>query len=364
MPEEPATRPVAHTEPVCCKVIKGRATSVSRRPVQLTKVASRMRSTSLLTPPGWRRRAGRGSEEFLGGLIDWTYGVISRGGGPAPGRRHCAARLAGCGGERAAGQPAVGQSAAGCPRETVRRAAVRPGQHGRAPTAAGQEMVAEAGHILGHLERVFERSRAAAESETITVGTIPSLAMLVFPALHVALPHLRTSQVVDHGPRLVGWVAESSLDAAFVAIAGQIELPKGVTSQVVGVDRIESWRLQPATCSPPTVGSSSAGRSSPTQLTTRGRSSTGASSPWEQRRTGPQRPRPRCGWVGCLGHPVVMPRSLLRAYLADSDRELVTHRFGGPRLSLVTRVPIAPYWKSALPIVGSELGLSGVSART
>ena len=77
---------------------------------------------------------------------------------------------------------------------------------GARPTAAGHEMVAEARHILGHLEQVFERSRAAAESETITVGTIPSLAMLVFPALHVALPHLRTSQVVDHGPRLVdGW---------------------------------------------------------------------------------------------------------------------------------------------------------------
>ena len=65
--------------------------------------------------------------------------------------------------------------------------------------------------------------------------------MLLFPALHVALPHIRTSQVVDHGPRLVEWVAEGSLDAAFVAIAGQIgAAPKGVTSQVVGVDRIGS----------------------------------------------------------------------------------------------------------------------------
>src|SRR5918999_1690270 len=117
---------------------------------------------------------------------------------------------------------------------------------GARPTAAGQEMVAEAEHILGHLERVFERSRAAAESETITVGTIHSLAMLLFPALHLAMPHLRTSQVVDHGPRLVDWVAEGSLDAAFVAIARQIELPKGVTGQLVGVDRIGV--LVPATC--------------------------------------------------------------------------------------------------------------------
>src|SRR5688572_21603936 len=34
---------------------------------------------------------------------------------------------------------------------------------GARPTAAGQEMVAEAGHILGHLERVFERSRRSEE---------------------------------------------------------------------------------------------------------------------------------------------------------------------------------------------------------
>ena len=55
MPDEPATSPVAQTEPVCCRAIKGRATSVSRRPVQLTKVASRMRHRSLLTVTGCGR---------------------------------------------------------------------------------------------------------------------------------------------------------------------------------------------------------------------------------------------------------------------------------------------------------------------
>ena len=59
-----------------------------------------------------------------------------------------------------------------------------------------------------------------------------------------------------------------------------------------------------------------------------------------------------------LGHPVLMPRSLLRTYLTDSDRELATPRFGGPRLSLVTRVPAAPYWKTALPHIRAELGLT------
>jgi DNA-binding transcriptional LysR family regulator len=234
---------------------------------------------------------------------------------------------------------------------------------GARPTAAGHEMVTAARHILGHLERVFEHSRAAADNETITVGTIPSLAMLVFPALHVALPHLRTSQVVDHGPRLVGWVAEGSMDAAFVAIAGQMELPKGVASQVLGVDRIGV--LVPSTCDlHSTDRRQLAGRTVVTYTTDYsgedldGRVVAMGATPY---RAATAETAVRMGRL--LGHPVVMPRSLLRTYLATSDRELVTTRFGGSRLSLVTRVPTAPYWKSALPVVGRELGLSAGAGR-
>ncbi|MGA9746958.1 MAG: LysR family transcriptional regulator [Nocardioides sp.] len=227
-------------------------------------------------------------------------------------------------------------------------------------TAAGREMVAEADHILGHLGRVFERSRAAAESETITVGTIPSLAMLVFPALHVALPDLRISQLVDHGPRLVGYVAEGSLDAALVAIAGQIELPKGVTGQVVGVDRIGV--LVPATCDlRSTDRRQLTGRTVVTYTTDYSNEeldvhvvALGAT----PHRAATAETAVRLGRL--MGHPVVLPRSLLRAYLVDSDRELATVRFGGPRLSLVTRVPRAAYWSDASALVGRELGLSGI----
>jgi hypothetical protein len=186
--------------------------------------------------------------------------------------------------------------------------------------------------------------------------------MLVFPALHVALPQLRTSQVVDHGPRLVDWVAEGSLGAAFVAIAGQMELPKGVTGHVMGVDRIGV--LAPATCD---LHSSDrrqfAGRTVVTYTTDYsgeeldGRVVALGATPY---RAATAETAVRLGRL--LGHPVVMPRSLLRAYLVDTDREFTTPRFGGPRLSLVTRVPTAPYWKGALPIVCGELGLSGVSA--
>ena len=173
--------------------------------------------------------------------------------------------------------------------------------------------------------------------------------MLVFPALHVALPDSAHSQVVDHGPRLVGWVAEGSLDAAFVAIAGQIELPKGVASQVLGVDRIGV--LVPSTCDlQSTDRRQLAGRTVVTYTTDYsgeeldGRVVALGATPY---RAATAETAVRLGRL--MGYPVLMPRSLLRTYLTDSDRELPAPRFGGPRLSLVTRVPAAPTGRALCP---------------
>ena len=190
------------------------------------------------------------------------------------------------------------------------------------------------------------------------MGTIGSLAMLVFPALHVAMPHIHTIQITDHGARLVEWVAEGSLDAAFVAIAGQMELPKGVTSRIVGVDPIGI--LAPASCElRSTDRRQLAGRTVITytidhsgEELDRRVVSVGATA----LRAATAETAVRMGRL--LGHPVAMPRSLLRAYLSDSDRELPTPKFGGPRLALVTRVPTAPFWPEVLPVVRRELGLA------
>ena len=223
-------------------------------------------------------------------------------------------------------------------------------------------MVAEARHILGHLEQVFERSRAAADTETITVGTIPSLAILVFPALHVALPHLRTSQVVDHGPRLVGLGGRGLAGRGLGRDRRADGAPEGSGQPGGGrgPDRGPgACHVRPAVDRP----SALAGRTVVTYTTDYsgeeldGRVVALGATPY---RAATAETAVRLGRL--LGHPVVMPRSLLRTYLTDSDRELVTPRFGGPRLSLVTRVPTAPYWKGALPVVGGELGLSGVAA--
>jgi hypothetical protein len=219
-------------------------------------------------------------------------------------------------------------------------------------------MVAAAQRILGDVERVFERSRTAAHSESVSVGTISSLAPLLFPALHVAMPSLRTNQVVGHGRPLVEWVAEGGLDAAFVTIARQIELPKGLTGQVIGLDRIGV--LAPASCDlASTERRYLAGRTVITYTTDHSgedldRRVVGlGATPF---RAATAETAVRLGRL--LGHPVVLPRSLLRAYLTDTEREFATPRFGSLQLSLVTRVPTAPHWKQAVPVVRRELSLS------
>lgn len=188
------------------------------------------------------------------------------------------------------------------------------------------------------------------------MGTIGSLAMLVFPALHVAMPHIHIIQITDHGARLVEWVAEGSLDAAFVAIAGQIELPRGVTSRIVGVDPIGI--LAPASCELlSTDRRQLAGRTVITytidhsgEELDRRVVSVGATA----LRAATAETPVRMGRL--LGHPVAKPRSLLRAYLSDSDRELPSPKFGGPYLPWL---PQAQRLRSGRRYFRSSAGSSG-----
>ncbi|GIF05502.1 LysR family transcriptional regulator [Actinoplanes siamensis] len=102
---------------------------------------------------------------------------------------------------------------------------------GARPTGAGREMAERAAHILQHLSTLVDQTRAAARDRPLTVGTFSSLAPLLFPALDVPV-----NQITDHGDRMIGWVAEGSLDAAVVAIADQVALPPGVIATPVGRD--------------------------------------------------------------------------------------------------------------------------------
>jgi DNA-binding transcriptional LysR family regulator len=126
-------------------------------------------------------------------------------------------------------QPTASQRLAALERRVGERLFVRD-PTGARPTGAGREMAARAEHILGHLSSLVEQTRAAARERPPSVGTFPSLAPLLFPVLG------DVTQVADHGDRLIGWVAEGSLDVAVVAIAEQVPLPPGVLATPLGRD--------------------------------------------------------------------------------------------------------------------------------
>jgi DNA-binding transcriptional LysR family regulator len=109
---------------------------------------------------------------------------------------------------------------------------------GARPTAAGAELSRRADHILGHLEEVYDAARAAAVTQRLVIGTFASLAPILFPILDADLPDLDLEQQVDHGHFLVERVAEGTMDAAFIAIADQMTLPRGTAARRVGRDEL------------------------------------------------------------------------------------------------------------------------------
>ncbi len=228
---------------------------------------------------------------------------------------------------------------------------------GARPTPAGREMAAQARHILGHVEAVFGRARDAAQSESLAVGTFSSLAMLVFPPLQAGLPQVRISQVADHAPALVDWVAEGSLDAAFIAIAGQIRLPPGVTSLPIGSDRLVtlvppgcdfSWRRRASVPARPvlTYTIDNSGDDLDRRLVALGTAPQHAATAETAVRMARR-----------LAAPVVLPGCLAKAYVQRGDRLANSPVPGGPILSMVTRPPVHPGLRRLLPQLRVELGL-------
>lgn len=108
---------------------------------------------------------------------------------------------------------------------------------GARPTPAGAELARQARHILGHLERAYDAARAAGESRRLRVGAFYSLAESLFPVLGELLGS-EVDEVADHGPVLLEWLAEGTLDAAVVGIAGQVEVPTGLRVQRIGRDEL------------------------------------------------------------------------------------------------------------------------------
>lgn len=99
---------------------------------------------------------------------------------------------------------------------------------GARPTAAGRAFAAQAALILAQLASLPERTLAATGSTTLSVGCIASLAGIVFSTLDAVLSATVVQPSVDHGPAMIEHVQEGALDAAFLTIASQTSLPRGL----------------------------------------------------------------------------------------------------------------------------------------
>jgi DNA-binding transcriptional LysR family regulator len=247
-------------------------------------------------------------------------------------------------------QPSASQRLAALERRIGERLFVRD-PTGARPTAAGQEMAARAEHILGHLSSLVEQTRAAARARPLSVGTFPSLAALLFPAVEAELG-VEVAQVADHGDRLIDWVAEGSLDMAVVAIADQLVLPAGVVATPLGRD--DYAMLLPAGVDGPGRG----------RRPYRGRRlvayAIDLSHDLLMARLAVLGAEPRAAGTAetavriarASGVPVVMPRCLVRMYAAPDERVLPAAVRRAVRLTAVTLGP-----PPSLGDLGRRLGL-------
>ncbi|MFG3553083.1 LysR family transcriptional regulator [Micromonospora sp. NPDC047557] len=227
---------------------------------------------------------------------------------------------------------------------------------GARPTPAGRALAMEAAHVLDHLEAVFDRTRAAARGEVLRVGTFPSLAAWLFPALARLLRDVTVHQVTDHGDRLVEWVGEGSLDAAFVTIADQLRLPATATASPVATDRL-------AVLTPPGLRLA-AGRRPLAGLDVVAHTYD-PSADALHRRLSELGARPHPAATGetavrmarLLGCPAVLPRGLAIAYAAPDERVTVAPVPARFTLFLVTRRPQPPVLATAAGGLAGLLGL-------
>jgi molybdate transport repressor ModE-like protein len=226
---------------------------------------------------------------------------------------------------------------------------------GARPTAAGRELTTQGGHLLARLESLAERTLAAAGSRSLSVGTIPSLASLVFTALEAELDGVVVQPEVEHGPLLARSVADGGLDAAVVTISDQAVLPRGLVSTRVG--RSPLVTLVPDGADAPGTGRGAyAGRTvfsctvdNAGEVLHRRLTDLGATArPAATAETAVRMARLR----RCLA---VVPELLARWHTAPGDRVVPGPLPGETRISLVTRAPVPGDLADVLPRLRDRL---------
>ncbi|MFU8872872.1 LysR family transcriptional regulator [Micromonospora sp. SL4-19] len=233
---------------------------------------------------------------------------------------------------------------------------------GARPTPAGRALCAEAAHMLDHLGQIFDRTRAAARARTFNVGTFSSLAPLLFPALDELMNDSIVNQVTDHGDRLVEWVGEGSLDAAFVAVANQMRLPGTVSAVPVASDRLAVLT--------PLAASLRSGRRPFADLDVVTYTYDMSAGTLHQRLSS-LGARPRTAATAetairmarLLGCPAILPRGLGLAYAEEGDRVSAAPVPGRLTLFMVTRRPAPHEFAAVVNPLPGRLGLQRAPVR-
>ncbi len=234
---------------------------------------------------------------------------------------------------------------------------------GARPTAAGQEFCEQAAHVLDHLGAIVERTLSAAQSRTVSVGAFPSVAGTLFAALDVLLDDVVVQPEVEHGPRLLEWVERGTLDAAFVSIAKQVPIARGLLVTEVG--RHDLVMLLPDGA--PVPGSGRRPYTGQTviycpldltadalhrRLTELGAHARPGATAEAAVRTARER---RCA--------AVVPDMVARWYAAPGDRTVPAPTRGRVTLSMVTRSPAPSSLVDALPGLRERLRTGNVHAK-
>ncbi|WP_159798518.1 LysR family transcriptional regulator [Puerhibacterium puerhi] len=226
---------------------------------------------------------------------------------------------------------------------------------GARATAAGREVAQQATHVLAHLAALPERALAAARERTLAVGTIPSLAAVVFAALDLELDGVTVQPEVEHGPTLLQRLEEGALDAAVVTIADQTVLPRGVAVTDLGSSPLVTLLPDGAPGRGrgrrPYAGQTvvyctvdRAGDALHRRLADLGAAPRPGATVEAAVRMGRAR---RCA--------VVVPELATRWYGAPGDRTEASPAAGTMRLSLVTRTPVPAELREAEPRLRERL---------
>lgn len=226
---------------------------------------------------------------------------------------------------------------------------------GTRATPAGREAARQAARLLSELDSLADHVAHAGDISTVAVGAIQALSPMIFAALEIELDGVAIRAEVDHGPVLLRQVQEGLLDAAFITIAKQTTVPRGLQCVTLGqspmVVVLPAGAPELAQGARPFLGRTVifsaidlAGDEFHKKLSARG--------------ADPRRGATIEATVRLARHlecPAVVPEFAARWYLSAGDRIVTSPIRSGVDLSLVARSPLPHQLADAMPRIAQRV---------